>query len=245
MKSLKSTILSAGILACSLLGCSLPKLGIYQERPTIHTKGNYSVNCEANKESIDALLSNIWHSGFLKQSEEVREEILNNVYGILNETYEIENVINEELKNVMEVCKERKTRGCFINKKKKGIDYLILNERLFCHKEYNNKGGTEYKRMDEKIEKTLLHELFHDFWFNKLSLEERLEFSLEVEIWFGELDKNSSLYKNLSRIRKNYDENKFFGRELYSIVADKAFTEDIVIPKPLRRFYEKFVSEDK
>ena len=244
MKSLKSTILSAGILACSLLGCSLPKLGIYQERPTIHTKGNYSVNCEANKESIDALLSNIWHSGFLKQSEEVREEILNNVYGILNENSEVMPSPDEELNDAIDIYKRgRRNRACLINRE--GDDYLILKERLFCHMGYNNKGMTEYKSMDEKIEKTLLHELFHDFWFNKLSLEERLEFSLEVEIWFGELDKNSSLYKNLSRIRKNYDENKFFGRELYSIVADKAFTEDIVIPKPLRRFYEKFVSEDK
>jgi len=276
MATFKTILLSAGILVYSLLGCNFPKLGIYPERAKIHARNNYSGNCEANKKSIDALLSDIWHSGFLKQSEEVKQEILNNRYGVINESSNLESFFRDEeqaggediegLKDAIEVCKGRRIRECFINRA--GTDYLILKERLFCHLEFDYGGNIKYKGKDKRIRATFLHGLLHDFWHNSLELEKKLEFAIEGEIFYNEMllakaddEKlkflrkvgfaNAKLedfeaYAALKKKKESYKEKlrEFFGSELYSTLADRAFTGEMIIPKQMRKFYEKFISKD-
>ncbi len=79
----------------------------------------------------------------------------------------------------------------------------------------------------------------HDFWYNILDNDEKLNFSIEAEIWYRSLDKNSKEYKILSSHKKHYSDKKFFGTELYSKIAEEVYNNKFRLPKPLEQFYEK------
>lgn len=173
-----------------------------------------------------------------------------------------------ELEEVLEICKKNNVRACYISRKKKE-DILLIKDKLFCHLSYNHKGDSEYKNMDERIEDTLWHELVHRNWDNFLSNDKQLMFSVESEIFYNQMlmaktekqklkflrkigfakpkieDFNS--YEGLEKRREKEeyaDKEKFFGTELYAILADGTFAGKMIIPERLRPAYEGLFSKE-
>ena len=142
---------------------------------------------------------------------------------------------------------------------------MLLNKKLFPHLERDQSGQAKAKERDRNIIATLIHELFHDFWYNTLDFQKRFMFSAEAEIFFREIEmivttedklnflKNMGYhtpeasdfkpFEELRIVKKSYTDEKFFGTELYSIIADRAYSGKIIIPKPFRKFYNGIVSE--
>jgi hypothetical protein len=204
----------------------------------------------ANKATLEDLLAEIWNTGFFNDNLLSKEEILNNRYGIFGEG--------------SSVAKLARGRACFI-KEQGNSDMIMLNRNLFPHLEINGQGRFESFMRDPKIKATLVHELFHDFWHNTLNLQKRFLFASETEVLFRELlmvktkedklqflrrvgfthprEKDFHPFAELLTVKKNYTNEKFFGTELYSIIADRTFSGKMIIPKQLRKFYCGIISD--
>ncbi len=204
----------------------------------------------ANKATLEDLLAEIWDTGFFNDNLLSREEILNNRYGIFGPGSSVSRVTQG--------------RACFI--KEEGYsDIIMLHRQLFPHIGTNSTGQLIVRTRDPKIKATLVHELFHDFWHNTLNLQKKFMFSSETEVLFRELlmvktreDKLQFLrrvgfnhprekvflpFVQLLSVKKNYTTEKFFGTELYSIIADRTFSGEIIIPTKLRKFYDGIISD--
>ncbi len=235
------------LVALAFTGCKSFDLEVYPD-PDIHSRPGY--NSTVSKSTVESLLSEIWHSNFLNRNKLNEEEILNNNYGIFGDGSEF--------------AKHTKGRACFIIEEGYS-DMVLLNRKLFPHLVRNVDGQVKASMRDNKIIVTLIHELFHDFWYNTLDFQKRFLFSQEAEIFFQEIemarsqqekldflknigyqhprDKDYAPYEELQVVKKNYMDDKFFGTELYSIIADRAFSGRIIIPKPFRKFYNGIISE--
>jgi hypothetical protein len=154
------------------------------------------------------------------------------------------------------------------------VSKIMIRDTLFCHLDFNLKGDSIYKVMDEEIDRSLLHEIVHKIWYDFLPLEKKLEFEVEGEAVYGRMaaaetdaQKLNFLkgigfakpeledfkgYEELKKKRESYKEepkdsrfrdDEFFGTELYSTLAGRAFAGDLIIPKHLRKFYEGIISE--
>lgn len=207
-------------------------------------------NSSLSKNAVESLLAEIWYSDFLNRNELNETEILNNNYGIFGEASTF--------------AQQTKGRACFIIEEGYS-DLVLLNRKLFPHLKRDMTGEAKVIERDRKIIVTLIHELFHDFWYNTLDFQKRFLFSAEAEIFFREIemietyqDKLEFLkaigyqtpdegdfrsFEELKAVKKNYTDEKFFGTELYSILADRAFSGKIIIPKPFRKFYNGIISE--
>jgi hypothetical protein len=204
----------------------------------------------ANKATIEALLTEIWQTGFFNDNLLSREEILNNRYGIFASGSSVSRVTQG--------------RACYI--REQGFsDMIMLNRNLFPHMEIDANGHSRTFIRDRKIKATLVHEMFHDFWHNILDIQKRFMFAFETEVLFRELlmvktrddrlqflrkigfthpsEKDFQPFNELKIVKKNYTIDKFFGTELYSIIADRTFSGKIIIPKQLRKFYKGIISE--
>jgi len=203
----------------------------------------------ANKESIESLLAEIWKSGFLRKNELIKKEILNNNYGLFHKGREFSSL--------------KKRRAYYIKEKVKK-DRVMLNKNLFYHIGLDSKGKYIIP-IEKKIKATIVHELFHDFWHNILDERKKLLFLIEAEIFFFEVMKaktkedkvmflnNIGLnepseddfkpYEELHDLKECYSDKKFFGSELYSIIASMAFSGKMIIPKQLRKFYYSILSD--
>lgn len=200
-----------------------------------------------NKKGIESLLTEVWSSDFLRKNRLTKEEILDNHYGI----YRKDNPLAPT-----------RRRACYIKSHQE--DKIILNEDLFAHYEWKTRGA-EVKFTDIRIKATLIHEFFHDFWYNIVDDPQKLLFSMEGEIFFQELKmvktkeeqlkflrrigfchpspENFEPFQKLKSLRKKYDDEKFYGTELYSIIADRVFSGKIVLPKSFKKFYYGILSE--
>jgi len=218
--------------------------------PDISLKPESKRTSFANEDGVRSLLSEVWDSGFLNKNELNREEILNNQYGILYEDSELSSLIS--------------SRAYYI-KIEDGEDKVLLSKKLFGHFEWNSPRRNKFRKKDKKIHAILIHELFHDFWYNTLDDKKRLLFSIESEIFYKEMslaqtakDKlkflrsigfnkptkdNFKPYEELKYLRMNFSDQKFFGTELYAIIADRLFSGKMIIPKQLRKFYKGIISE--
>ncbi len=245
-KLIQSVSLSVLALTC----CSSFKLAVYEVYPDISLKSEFKQTSFANKDGVGSLLSEVWDSGFLNKNELNRDEILNNHYGIFGKDSELSSLISG--------------RACYI-KKEDREDRVLLSTKLFLHFEMNSPRKRKFRQKDKRIDATLIHELFHDFWHNTLDDKKRLLFSIESEIFYREMslakttkDKlkflrsigfnkptkdNLKPYEDLKDIRVNYSDQKFFGTELYAIVADRLFSGKMIIPKQLRKFYKGIISD--
>jgi hypothetical protein len=216
----------------------------------VKLKSDFRYEGRACKETIESQLAEVWTSGFLKDNELVRKEILNNEYGIF--------------RKATEFTASKKGRAYF--KMGKGnIDRIMLHRNLFCHFEHILGGEVILRPLDKKFRATLVHELFHDFWHNILDRRERFLFAMEVEIFYLELDmartqedklmflrdiglkepteNNFKAYEELRDYKEHYPDQKFYGTELYAILAEKTFSGKIIIPRQLKKFYYGIVSE--
>jgi hypothetical protein len=236
------------IVVLAFTSCQSFDLEVYPD-VNIHSRSGY--NSSVSQSSVENLLAKIWYSDFLNRNELNEDEILNNNYGIFGEDSEF--------------AKHTNGRACFIIEEGYS-DMVLLNRKLFPHLERNKiNGETKAVSRDRKIIVTLIHELFHDFWYNTLDFQKRFMFSTEAEIFFREIEMIKSVqdkldflhdigyhapderdfkpFDELQSVKKNYTYEKFFGTELYSIIADRAFSGKIIIPKPFRKFYNGIISE--
>ena len=241
---------SASLLAIALSCCCGFKLKVDEVYTGISHRSESKRTSLANEDGVRSLVSEVWDSGFLNKNELNREEILNNQYGIFSKDSELFSPTAD--------------RACYI-RKKGGEDKVMLNKKLFSHFERHSPGKNKFRRKDERIDATLVHELFHDFWHNILDDKKRLLFSIESEIFYREMslaqtskdklkflrsigfDKptkdNFKPYGELKDIRLNYSDKTFFGTELYAIMADRLFSGKMIVPKQLRKFYKGIISE--
>jgi hypothetical protein len=200
--------------------------------------------------TIESLLAQVWTSGFLRKNELIEKEILNNNYGVFHGDSESSSLEMHRARYI-------KMHG--------QKDKVMLSTSLFSHFVLSSNKMTVHKTLDRRIKATLLHELFHDFWHNILDERKKFLFSIEAEIFFLEAmmaekkqDKVMFLrnvglnepstddfkpYDELQDLKVNYTDQKFFGSELYSIIADRAFSGRMIIPKQLRKFYYGILSE--
>jgi len=74
------------------------------------------------------------------------------------------------------------------------------------------------------------------------TMQDKLNFLKEMGYHAPE-ECNFEPFEELQIVKKSYTDEKFFGTELYSIIADRAFSGKIIIPKPFRKFYNGIVSE--
>lgn len=235
------------IVVLAFTSCQSFDLAIYPD-VNIHSRPGY--NSSLSKSSVESLLAEIWYSDFLNRNELNEAEIVNNNYGIFGEGSKF--------------AQHTKGRACFIIEEGYS-DLVLLNRKLFPHLGRDVSGEPKTKERDRKILVTLLHELFHDFWYNTLDFQKRFMFSAEAEIFFREIemiktDKDMlkflkdigyhapnagdfQSFEELKSVKKNYTDEKFFGTELYSIFADRAFSKRMIIPKPFRKFYNGIISE--
>ena len=235
------------IAVLAFTSCQTFDLEVYPD-VNIHSRPGY--NSSVSKSSVESLLAEIWYSDFLNRNELNEAEILNNSYGIFGESSEF--------------AKHTDGRACFIIEEGYS-DMVLLNRKLFPHLTKDVTGKTISMGRDRKIVVTLIHELFHDFWYNTLDFQKRFLFSAEAEIFFREIEmiqtkqdilaflkdigyqapKESDFtpYREIQIVKKNYTNEKFFGTELYSIIADRAFSGKIIIPRPFRKFYNGIISE--
>jgi hypothetical protein len=235
------------IAILAFTSCQSFDLEVYPD-VTIHSRPGYESS--VSKSSVESLLAEIWYSDFLNRNELNEDEILNNSYGIFGESSEFAQHTNG--------------RACFIIEEGY-TDMVLLNRKLFPHLKRNINGAATAIGRDRKIVATLIHELFHDFWYNTLDFQKRFMFSAEAEIFFREIEmlqtKQDILdflkeigyhaprecdfkpFREIQIVKKNYTDEKFFGTELYSIIADRAFSGMIIIPKPFRKFYNGIISE--
>jgi hypothetical protein len=234
-------------LVLAFTSCKSFDLELYSD-VNIHSRPGY--NNTASQSSVENLLTEIWYSDFLNRNELNEDEILNNNYGIFGKDSRL--------------ARHTNSRACFIIDE--GFsDIVMLNRKLFAHLEQDINGKTKMITCDKKIKATIIHELFHDFWHNTLDFQKRSMFSAEAEIFYMEIEmiksrkdkldflKNIGYHAPMERdfrpfeelqiVKKNYTDEKFFGTEFYSIIADRAFSGKIIIPKPFRIFYNSIVSE--
>lgn len=238
------------LLVITLTSCSRVLRIESEIYPNIELKSDFRYRNKADKTTIESLLAEVWTSGFLRKNELIEEEILNNNYGIFRGDSESSSL--------------KKSRGRYI-KEKGQKDKVMLSTSLFSHFALNSNRRIVRRTLDKRIKATLIHELFHDFWHNILDERKKFLFSIEAEIFFLEAmmaekkqDKvmflrNAGLnepskddfkpYDELQDLKENYTDQKFFGTELYSIIADRAFSGKMIIPKQLRKFYYGILSE--
>jgi len=243
-----STLWKTTLIALlAFTSCQSFDLEIY---PDVNIRSSKGYNSSLSKSSVESLLAEIWYSDFLNRNELNETEILNNNYGIFAKGSTF--------------AQHTDGRACFIIEEGYS-DLVLLNKKLFPHLERDLNGKAKAIERDRQIITTLLHELFHDFWYNTLDFQKRFMFSAEAEIFFREIEMITTMqdklnflkemgyhapeecnfepFEELQIVKKSYTDEKFFGTELYSIIADRAFSGKIIIPKPFRKFYNGIVSE--
>ena len=218
----------------------------------IELKSNIRYKGMANKKTIEGLLGELWNSGFFQKNELIMEEIFNNDYVLFHKGSKFSN------------SSLRKGRAYYI-KVKGQKEKVMLHRKLFSHYKPSFGGGFILRPLNKRIKATLVHELFHDFWHNVLDNRKRFLFSIDAEIFFLEAmlakteeDKMTFLsniginalrledfrpFEELRDQKEHYADQKFFGTEMYSIFADRAFSGKMSIPKYIRKFYYGILSE--
>ncbi len=243
-------IQSALLLVLALACCSGFKLKVNEVHPDTSPRPGFKQTSLATEDGVRSLVSDVWNSGFLNKNKLNREEILNNQYGIFNSDNDLLSLTEDRARYI---------------RKRGHEDKVMLNRKLFSHFERNSPRRHKFRQKDKRIDATLIHELFHDFWHNTLDDKRRLLFSIESEIFYREMslakttkDKQKFLksigfnepskgdfkpYEELKDIRMNYPDHVFFGTELYAIFADRVFSGKMIIPIQLRKFYKGIISE--
>ncbi len=240
------------LLVVTLTSCSRVLRIESEIYPNIELKSDfqYRYRRTADKITIESLLAQVWTSGFLRKNELIEKEILNNNYGVFRGDSESSSLENRRARYI-------KVKG--------QKDKVMLSTGLFSHFVRSSNRMIVHRTPDIRIKATLIHELFHDFWHNILDERKKFLFSIEAEIFFLEAmmaekkqDKmmflrNAGLnepskddfkpYDELQDLKVNYEDHKFFGSELYSIIADRTFSGKMIIPKQLKKFYYGILSE--
>ncbi|MBR9683206.1 hypothetical protein GOV03_01580 [Candidatus Woesearchaeota archaeon] len=203
MISLKSIVLSAGILATAALSCTATRFQLHSITQ-LQDDPSYTFRCDASIETLEASINEAWNSGFIAQNETTKQEILNNSNGILARNSDLKSFEEEEKKkcspndskceaninrliNNIAKCKRKGIRACLIADSPDYPDVLLVKKRLFCHYELDNQGNSTYLGKDERIVATIIHEWYHDFWNRLVDNQNQLEFKIEGQTFYDEL----------------------------------------------------------
>jgi len=240
------------LLVLALTCCRRDALKLY---PDIELHPQAKIRSLSKKDTFENLMFEIWSSGFFRKNDLTKEEIQNNTYGVFRKPVKSGPALEGR---------------AYYQQIEGARDRLILNAKLFGHFKMETNpapwSGVIHEPLDRRIRVTIVHELFHDFWYNILDERKRYLFSDEAEIFFIELmmvkteeDKsqfinNSGLgqrgevyFEHLKRLleaREMYSHDKVFGTELYSIIAERAYSGAIIIPKQFRKYYLGILSDE-
>jgi hypothetical protein len=234
------------VLTCSL--CSRRPRVQYEVYPGMQLRDDAGFRSSACRDSVEIMLSEIWNSSFWQRNDRLREEILNNDYGIFE-------------------CRDRtdkEFRARAFYRKTDDRQQVMLNKRLFRHFAVKPEGGIALTDLDRGIKATMVHELLHDVWFNVLDGSLKAQFTADAEFFLAELslartkqDKLDILlcagyidpspsefepFAELLCLGDIYDDQTLNGTELFAILGDRAYSGRILIPRPFRKYYYGILS---
>jgi hypothetical protein len=239
---------AALVLVCA--HCSRGTQVQFEVYPEVHLRQEpYAFRTEACRDTIEVLLTEVWGTDFFNwENPLLLEEILDNNYGI----FECE-AQNAELARYRAFYKKEKTE-----------DQVMLNKRLFRHFAAPQGCGFRLRDMDRRIKSTLVHELMHDFWFNVLDDRSKKGFAEEAEVFLAEVSRarcrrermaflkeagyespvpsDFQPFAELEGLTDRYGTRELHGTELYSILADRAFSGHILIPRRFHAYYRDILS---
>jgi hypothetical protein len=239
---------AAVVLICT--HCSRGNRIQFEVYPEVQLRQEQIFRTEACQDTIEVLLTELWDSDFFQwQNPLLLEEVLDNNYGIFE----------------CDARTDETARFRAFYKKEEEREQIMLNKRLFRHFESTPNWGFRLRDMDRRIKSTLVHELLHDFWFNVLDDRLKAGFTDEADLFFNEVSKTKTRSDKMSFLRdagylspspsdftpfaelqgqKNrYGKKELYGTELYSILADRAFSGHILIPRRFREYYRGILSE--
>jgi hypothetical protein len=238
---------AALVLLCSY--CSRGNRIQFEVYPEIQLRQDPVFRTQACQDTIEVLLTELWGTDFFHwQNPLLLEEILDNDYGIFE----------------CDAYAGRMSRFRAFYKREKKQDRIMLNKRLFRHIEASPGWGFKLTDMDRRIKSTLVHELLHDFWFNILEDGSKAGFAANARLFFTEIREARTRDQKIAFLKKagyaapcpsdftpfaellglegRYEERELFGTELYSILADRAFSGHVIIPRQLREYYDGILS---
>jgi hypothetical protein len=246
MKGLKM-IGAALTVTVFFTACSRSRVTVY---PGVCLKEQAAERQFVSRDAVEYILSEIWSSGFLCRDPRIEEEISNNLYGVFRKQRR----------------KAAHIRGrAYFLAKNDGPDRIMLSRKIFAHYDYYKKEGPVCYLMDYRAAATMVHELFHDFWYNLMNDEIRTLFAVEAENFYSALSSardrgervgflsalgwkdpaegSFEVFEELKELRKRYPDAKFFGTELFSIIADRTFSGRMIIPLSMKNYYAGLLSD--
>jgi hypothetical protein len=195
--------------------------------------------------AVSPLLAQIWSSGFFRRNEAVRQEILNNEYAFFDRGRPL-------------AGQEKGGLGCY-SRGVGGKDTIFLRKDIFAHFDVRIEGVFDHHDLRPKILTVLVHEICHDLWTNILDERERMAFSREGREfvsdyrraltadekqfflrWIGDDTPDLGrvqFFASLDGMLKTYPPSVRCGQELFAWLAERFFSTNAKIPKPLRKYY--------
>jgi hypothetical protein len=252
---MKGRAASAGwaALLAALLVLSSACLGIrHKASPGLSPLAGPASKQSPEEKRILQFLEEIWSSGFLADTPRVRAEVQNNQYKIYEKEKAFADLGSGRAYFLMNAAPQ---------------DQILLSKSLLGGLVYSPlKRKIRFKHTDRRIHETLVHELFHDFWFNILDGSERSAFSVEAERLIRDIELVSSkkdrldflaragyskpdenffkAYADLLLAKREYGNYMFYRYECFPVLAAKAFARELIIPPELRRFYAGIISDE-
>lgn len=230
------TLVVAFFIVFFVGGCLKQTLGVYQYR---ELSGHEKTSCEPTADTIHGILGEIWNSNFFQKTQQNRETILGIEYGIFDSDEGSSIAMTED-----EYTECKIGRACFVSRDHR--DLIMLQRKLFCSLSFESINGksltrptikTTYRDLDANVKSTVLHEILHAFWAERLTDDQRTEFGVEAEIFFRGLSV-SGPYADLIEIHYYYSDDRFFGTELYARIGVLGF-QGVEIPKQLAIYYNQ------
>lgn len=235
------------IPSAGCISSHIPEIEIYSR---IELRPNLPFRTNPSKVTVERLLAEIWVSGFLDKTETVRREILNNSYGIFWHSSELQ--------------RDSGAKAYFLREEGRN-DRVMLSRCLFRGFHLDPSLGACRRLLYSGTKATIIHELFHDFWFNLIDEEQRECFRRESRKLFlagretttaaAKLDFLSRMglkdpmvsdfdpYAEILLYQDEYEEARFFGTEVYALIAEMAYTGKIRVPASLRAYYDGILSQ--
>ncbi len=196
------------------------------------------------------LLARIWDSGFFRNNEAVRREMLNNDYAFYGQGDPIARA-------------EKKGLACF-SQGRGGRDIIFLHRDVFSHFAVGLEGVVASRDVKPRVMAVLVHEFCHDLWAHVLDEGERaaftregMQFVADYTLALTDEERRSFLlragedppvpgrvrsYAPIAAMASLYPPRVLCGQELFAWLAERLFSTKEKIPRPLRPFYRCIIA---
>lgn len=241
-------ILSAIATSLALYGCGASSFNTTDFTLPGYRQATHSQSLAAKPSALEGLIAEIRDSGFLKDTDEIAQEIDNNHYGFFA--------------TLEPGCGSLVSGGTHLaclhhDRSGNQPDKLMVSTDLFAR--YTK--GRFVSTPEREIQGTILHELFHDFWNNLLSAEEKEQFSMAALDFStnmlackdrGEMRTYMVQYglqrRDLRHVETMLEPSGFYGtsyndREMFSMIAEQSYVNGMTIPTNMRDVYSRFIQE--